>query len=146
MSSGNVIYLSPYPLVPLTHCKFLTNFGEILGLGLGFVSPHAFRVSHNTMHILHSIAIVYIQVYEFLHDFVVEILGNISQIRQTRSPARSTGLSTGRPGVPPGQPDWQPARPVCRPVGPACAPDRPVFAQSHRNTWIYAMLFGFPTY
>ena len=78
------------------------------------------------MHILHSIAIVYVQVYEFLHDFVVEILGNISQIRQIRSPARSTGLSNGRLGVPPGQPDRQPARPVCRPVGPACAPDRPV--------------------
>jgi hypothetical protein len=54
------------------------------------------------MHILHSIAIVYIQVYEFLHEFVVENLGNTSQV--------------DRSGHQPGQPASQPAGPACRPV------------------------------
>ena len=84
MSSGNVLSLPPYFLVLITHCNFLTIFEEILRLGLGFVSPHAFRVSHNTQHILHSIAIVYVQVFELLHEFVVENLGKSLQLDDAR--------------------------------------------------------------
>ncbi len=54
------------------------------------------------MHIAPPNTIVYVQVYEFLHDFVVEILGNTSQLI--------------RSGHTPGQPALQPAGPACRPV------------------------------
>jgi hypothetical protein len=134
MSSGKFLSLSLYLYVLLPIAYSRGRVEKKLRLGLGFISPHSIRVSHTTMHIFHSTAIVYVQVYEFLHVFVVEFLGK---------PNKST-----EPGPRPGQPAVQPAglarspvnRMADRPVRSLVRLDRTIrrvaqfFAQLRQNT------------
>ena len=81
MSSGNVSFLPPYLLDPLINCSTFEGFEFLrLGLGLGFSTSCHLNAIHITSWSSLYPSFIYVQVLEFVYDFVTKSLDQCKDV------------------------------------------------------------------